>query len=147
METTNKQAQGTHGSSDVFLDSVHMLQVCGHIKHVVVFVRSAFVSSLHLLSMYPHNHFSLVCEFLADFVDSHTAKTGFLRCCLYTTRSVTVNRRQLSTIYLQQNREQENQFVKAVRLRFYPKMEHNGLPRSIINHCMRPLSSTFFDFS
>ena len=48
--------------------------------------RSAFVSSLHLLSMFPHIHFSPVCEFLADFVDSHTAKTGLLRCCLYTPR-------------------------------------------------------------
>ena len=29
----------------------------------------------------------LTCsEFLADFVDSHTAKTGLLRCCLYTPR-------------------------------------------------------------
>ena len=42
----------------------------------------AFESSLHLLSMFPHTHFSPVCEFLADFVDSHTAKTGLLRCCL-----------------------------------------------------------------
>ena len=36
--------------------------------------------------MFPHNHFSPVCEFLADFVDSHTATTGSLRCYLYTTR-------------------------------------------------------------
>ena len=34
--------------------------------------------------MFPHIHFSPVCEFFADFVDSHTAKTGLLRCCLYT---------------------------------------------------------------
>ena len=27
--------------------------------------------------MFPHIHFSPVREFLADFVDSHTAKTGF----------------------------------------------------------------------
>ena len=31
--------------------------------------------------MFPHIHFSPVCEFLADFVDSHTAKTGLLRRC------------------------------------------------------------------
>ena len=37
-ETNNKQAQGTHEFSvDVFV-SVHMLQVCGRIKHVVVLV-------------------------------------------------------------------------------------------------------------
>ena len=45
--------------------------------------RSAFMSSRHLLSMFPHIHFTPVCEFLADFVDSQTAKTGLLRCCLY----------------------------------------------------------------
>ena len=37
-DTTDKQAHGTHESSVVVLVSVHMLQVCGHIKHVVVFV-------------------------------------------------------------------------------------------------------------
>ena len=61
-----------------------MLQVCGHIYHVVVFVRSTFLSSLHLLSMFTHIHFSLVCEFSADFVDSHTAKTSLVRVCPYT---------------------------------------------------------------
>ena len=45
------------------------------------------MSSLHLLSMFPHTHFSPVCEFLADFEDSHTAKTGLLRCCLYISSS------------------------------------------------------------
>ena len=33
-DTTNKQAQGTHECSVVVLVSVHMFQVCGHIKHV-----------------------------------------------------------------------------------------------------------------
>ena len=42
-----------------------------------------FMSSFHLLSMFPHIHFSPVREFLVDFVHSHTAKTFFLRCCLY----------------------------------------------------------------
>ena len=45
------------------------------------------MSSLHVLSMFPHTHFSPVCEFLADFEDSHTAKTGLLRCCLYISSS------------------------------------------------------------
>ena len=45
--------------------------------------RSAFVSSIHLLSMFPHINFSPVRKILADFVDSHTAKTGLLRCCLH----------------------------------------------------------------
>ena len=41
---------------------------------------------------------------------------------------------------------EKNKFVKAVRLRFYPKTEYNGFPRSIISLCMRPLFSTFFEF-
>ena len=34
----NKQAKGTHESSVGVLVRVNMLQVCGHIKHVVVLV-------------------------------------------------------------------------------------------------------------
>ena len=62
-----------------------MLQVCDHIKHVVVLVAllrvitSLVVNCSHIFT------FSPVCEFLADFVDCHTAKTGLLRYCLYTT--------------------------------------------------------------
>ena len=48
-----------------------MLPVCGHIKHVVVALLS--FSLVQLLSMFPHIHFSPVCEFL---VIVHTAKTG-----------------------------------------------------------------------
>ena len=36
-DTTDEQ-KSTHESSVVVLVSVHMLQVCGHIKHVVVLV-------------------------------------------------------------------------------------------------------------
>ena len=52
----------------------------------------AFVSSFQSSSMFPDIDFSPVCEFL---VIVHTAKTGLLRCCLYTLPSVTVDRRQL----------------------------------------------------
>ena len=34
----NKQTKGTHESSGVVLVRVHMLQVCVHVKHVVVLV-------------------------------------------------------------------------------------------------------------
>ena len=34
----NKQTKGTHEYSGVVLVSVHMLQVCVHVKHVVVLV-------------------------------------------------------------------------------------------------------------
>ena len=84
--TTNKQARGTHESSVVGLVSVHMLQVCDHIKHVGVFVALHSCHHFTCCQLFPHIHFSTVCEFLADCVDSHTAKTGLLRCCLYTHR-------------------------------------------------------------
>ena len=35
--------------------------------------------------------------------------------------------------------------MKVVRLRFYPKTEHNGFPCSIISICMHPHLSTFFE--
>ena len=60
-----------------------MLQVCGHIKHVVVLVALHSCHHFTCCQLFPHINFSPVCEFLADFVDSHTAKTGLLRCCLY----------------------------------------------------------------
>ena len=62
---TNKQ-KGTHESSVVVLMSVHMLQVCGHMKHVVALV-------------------VLLCV-INSVIEIHTAKTGLLRCCLHTYR-------------------------------------------------------------
>ena len=72
-----------------------MLHVCGHTKHVVVLVALHSCQHFTCCQLLPHIHFSPVCEFLTDFVDSHTAKTGLLRCCLYTPPSVTVDCRQL----------------------------------------------------
>ena len=63
-----------------------MLQVCGHIKHVVVVVLSLCL--LQLLSMFPHTHFSPVCDFLAI---AFTAKTGLLKCCLYNNNTVRIH--------------------------------------------------------
>ena len=37
-DTTDEQTKGTHESSVVVLVSVHMLQVCVHVEHVVVLV-------------------------------------------------------------------------------------------------------------
>ena len=90
----NKQTQGTHESSVGVLVRFYMLQVCVHIKHVVVLVALLSCHHFTCCQLFPHIHFSPVCEFLAYFVDCHTAKTGLLRCCLYTP-SVTVDRRQL----------------------------------------------------
>ena len=73
-----KQAQVIHGSP-----VVRMLQVCDHIKHVVVLVALHSCQHFTCCQLFPHIHFSPVCEFLADFPDSHTAKTGLLMCCPY----------------------------------------------------------------
>ena len=59
---------------------------CGHIKHVVVLVALHSCQHFTCCQLFTHMHYSPVCEFLADFVDSHTAKTGLLRCCLYSFR-------------------------------------------------------------
>ena len=98
----------------------------------------AFVSQFQSSSMFPKIDFSPVCEFL---VNVHTAKTGLLKCCLYTSR-----RLQQTAVSCKRSICKKKKFVKAVRLRFYPKIEHNELCRSIINLCMHPLSSTFFEF-
>ena len=61
-----------------------MLQVCVHIKHVVVLVALLLG---HQFSRSQCSHiltfFLPLREFFVDFVDSHAAKTGLLRCCLY----------------------------------------------------------------
>ena len=135
-DTINKQVQDTYESSIVVLVIVHMLQICGHLIHVVVFV-SAFLSLIQLLSMFPHIHLSTVREFLV-IVD--TAKTDLWKC-RYTHR-----RLQQTVVSSKRSICNKNKIVEALRLRFYPKIEHNRLPRSVINLRMHPLSSTFFEF-
>ena len=58
--------------------------VSGYFTHLLDFALY-FVSLNQLLSMFPHILFSHVCEFL---VTVHTAKTGLLRCCIYTLRQL-----------------------------------------------------------
>ena len=70
------QVQGTHESSVVVLVSVHMLQVCGHIKHVVELVALHSCHHVTCCQLFPHIHFSPVCEFLSYFVDCHTVENG-----------------------------------------------------------------------
>ena len=55
-DTTDEQTKGTHESSSVVLVSVHMLQVCVHVKHVVVVVllcvRNTVVVSVPTYSLF-----------------------------------------------------------------------------------------------
>ena len=76
----------------VVLVGFYMLQVCGHIKNVVVLValRIRVVTSF-VVNVPTHSFFTCI----ENFVDPHTAKTGLLRCCLYARPSVAVDRRQL----------------------------------------------------
>ena len=84
------------------IHSARMLQVCGHIKHVVVLVAllrvltSLVVNCSHIFT------FHLYVNFFTDFVDCHTAKTGLLRClslhlpdlaCVVRPRSVCLSQR------------------------------------------------------
>ena len=73
----------------------------------------------------------------------HTAKTGLLRCCLYTPRRLQQTAVSCKRSDCNKKENNKKQFVEAVRLRFHPKTEHNGFLRSIINLCMHPLLSTF----
>ena len=60
---TNKQKEGTHENSVGVLVSVHMPQVCVHVKHVVVLVVLLCIIHSVVVSV-PRIHFSPVCEFL-----------------------------------------------------------------------------------
>ena len=93
----------------------------------------AFVLLIQSSSIFPYTDVPPVCEF---FVIVHTAKTGLLRCCLYTP-SVTVDRRQQNRI------NSWKPFVWG----FTQRSVDNGLHRSILNLCIHSLSLTFFEFS
>ena len=54
----NKQTQSTHESSVGVLVRVHMLQDCGHIKHVVVFVVLLCVIISVVISVLTYSHFT-----------------------------------------------------------------------------------------
>ena len=79
----NKQAQGIHESSVGVLVGFHMLQVCGHIKHVVVLVALHFMSPIQLLSMLQLITFSPVCEFLIDAHSAFIVRNRRGRCYSY----------------------------------------------------------------
>ena len=77
----NKQTKGTHRSSVGVLVRVHMLQVCVHVKHVVVLVALRIRVVMSVVVNVPKIDFYLYLNSLSII---HTAKTGLLRCCLYT---------------------------------------------------------------
>ena len=76
----------------------------------------------------------------------HTAKTGLLRCCLYTHR-----RLQQTAVSCKRsicNKIENNKINswKPFVWGFTQRSVDNGLPRSITSLCMHPLSLTFFEF-
>ena len=60
-----------------------MLQLCGHTKHVVVLVALLRVVAPVVVNCSHIFTFHLYVNFLADVVDSHTAKSGLSRCGLH----------------------------------------------------------------
>ena len=95
--------------------------VSGHFTHCWV----SLCTSCHQFNCCRCNHL-LIREFL---VEIHTAKKGLMRCCLYTSRRLqwTVSCKRSICNKTENNK---NKFVKIVRLRFYPKTEHNSFPLS-----------------
>ena len=122
-----------------------MLQVCGHIKHVVVLVA---LHSCHHFTCCQCSHiltFHLYVNSLQIFVDSHTAKTGLLRCCLYTSRRLQWTAVSCKRSICNKIENKKTNSWKPFVWGFAQRSNTTGF-RSIINLCMRPLSSTFFEF-
>ena len=79
-----------HEDSCIGINYAHMFPKCFRSLHTLLGFALYFVSSIQLLSLYPFIHFWPVREFL---VEIHTAKTGLLRCCLYTSRRLQQNKK------------------------------------------------------
>ena len=119
---------------------VHMLQVCGHIKHVVVLVvlRIRVFTSV-VTSVPTYTHFT--CMWIPCNC-SHCENGSFEVLSLhppvgYSGPTAAVNESICNKI-----EKSWNPFVWG----FTQRSNHNGLHRSIMNLCMRPLHSTFFEF-
>ena len=78
-ERLRKRRSSKHEDSCIGINYAHMFPKCFRSLHTVLGFALYFVSSIKLLSLY-HLLNWLVREFL---VEIHTAKTGLLRCCLY----------------------------------------------------------------
>ena len=78
---------------------------------------------------------------VVNFDSCRSAKTGLLRCCLYTPSRL----QQTAVSNCNSIENNKNKYVKVARLRFYPKTEHNGFLRSIISLCMHLDLSTSFE--
>ena len=127
--------------SCIGINYAHMFPECFRSLHTMLGFALCFMSSIQLLSLYPFTQFWPVREFL---VEIHTAKTGRLRCCLYTPSRLQQTAVSCKRSNCNKIENKKNKFVKVVRLRFYPKTEHNGFLRSVISLCMRPNLTTFF---
>ena len=130
----------THALASTTLTLTSSPSVSGHFTHCWV----SLCTSCHQFNFVAVTIYSiLTCTRIPCRV--HTAKTGLLRCCLYTTRRLQQTAVSCKRSNCNKIENNKNELVKAVRLRFYPKTEHNGFHRSIINLCMHPHLSTFFE--
>ena len=88
----NKQTKGTHESSVGVLVRVLMLQVCVHVKHVVVFVVlriRVIISIIVKVATYS------LLPALENFVNCSHCENGSVKVLSLHTLSVAVDRRQL----------------------------------------------------
>ena len=132
-----------HEDSCIGINYAHMFPKCFRSLHTSLGFALCFVSSILILVAV--TIYSILTSARIPCRDSHCENGSFEVLSLHTP-SVAADRRQLQTIQLQQNREQYKKTVKVVRLRFYPKTEHDGFPRSVISLYMHPHLSTFFEF-
>ena len=114
----------------VFQVTSHM---CWDFRSVLRVVNS-ICRSTNLFNFWP------VREFL---VEIHTAKSGLLRCCLYTQRRLQQTTVSCKRSNCKKKKREQQKIVKVARLRYYPKTANNEFLRSIMSLCMYPHSSTF----
>ena len=136
--TDNKKRDYENEGSSMHEDSciginyahAHKFTKCFRSLHTLLGFALYFVSSV-LILVAVTIYSILTCTRIPCRV--HTAKTGLVKCCLYTPRRLQQTAVSCKRSNCNKIENNKNKFVKAVCLRFYPKTEHNGFLRSIIN--------------
>ena len=124
------------------INHAHNFTKCFRSFHTLLGFALYFMSSI-LLIVVVTIHSILTCTRI-PCRDSHCENWSFEVLSFHPCRS---QQTAVSCKRSNSNRIENNnkKFVNVVRLRFYPKTEHNGFPRSITSLCMHLHLSTFFE--
>ena len=119
-----------HEDSCIGINYAHMFQKCFRSLHTLLGFALYFVSSIQLLSLYPFIQF-LTCTRI--LVEIHTAKTGLLRCCLYT--SLRLQQTAVSCKRSNCNKVENKSKIRESRSSEVLSKDstHNGFHRSIMS--------------